>query len=174
MLESLPPVIGGNPRVLILGSMPGPEALKYGEYYKNKTNRLWKFLFRYFKREFTVNTPYAVRKKLAADNGIAFWDVIKSCERKDPISSEETASDGHITNVIPNLGIESLVKEHGISTILLNGGKAQREFKKHFRGLYNSGICKELKSTSSMTSCVISEADLYAEWKAALDSVFGY
>jgi len=48
ILRSFKPVVDENSRVLILGSMPGPEALRKRQYYGFDGNHFWKILPRLF------------------------------------------------------------------------------------------------------------------------------
>lgn len=50
-LNSFPPIIPKEPKVLILGSMPGKISLEKGEYYGNARNHFWPILFKLFKVE---------------------------------------------------------------------------------------------------------------------------
>jgi len=38
------PLVGANPRLAILGTLPGPDALAAGKYYANSANRFWRLM----------------------------------------------------------------------------------------------------------------------------------
>ena len=42
--QGLQPVVGDNPRTLILGSLPGDESILRQEYYGNPKNLFWKVI----------------------------------------------------------------------------------------------------------------------------------
>ena len=44
MIQSMPPLVGQDPKILILGSMPGKESLRQQQYYANPRNRFWQLL----------------------------------------------------------------------------------------------------------------------------------
>ena len=120
-LRCFAPLIGKNPKVLILGTMPGGTALKKQEYYGYEHNAFWKIIFEIFDTEFS--TDYKIRTKLLKDKGIALWDTIASCMR-------EGSSDTAIKNIVYN-DIESfLEKNTTIKAVFLNSKFAYEIFKK--------------------------------------------
>ncbi|MDD2565018.1 MAG: DNA-deoxyinosine glycosylase [Salinivirgaceae bacterium] len=133
----MPPIVGEDAKVLILGSMPGKVALQTQRYYNNKGNRFWSLLFGYFNTPIT--NDYEVRKDLVTKNGIALWDVLECCERGDT-SADKDIMDGEPIN------LEDFLKEKKIKAILLKGGKAHEEFQKHFKQF--SSLAIPLPSTS--------------------------
>ena len=68
---------------------------------------------------------FSVKCDLLLKNNIALWDMVHSGNR-------ESSLDSDIKNEIPN-DIEGLLNEYqGISTILLNGKKAEAIYKRYF------------------------------------------
>lgn len=110
------PIVDDESRFLILGTMPGPQSLKSGEYYASSNNSFWKIISALY----NDNKPFAsYEEKIEClhKNHIALWDVYKSCER-------EGALDKDIKNAVPN-DIEGFLEEHpSIETIIVNGQKA--------------------------------------------------
>ncbi|MCL1807401.1 MAG: DNA-deoxyinosine glycosylase, partial [Oscillospiraceae bacterium] len=43
--QFFPPLVGDNPRTLILGTFPSPLSRERGEYYGNPRNQFWRLLF---------------------------------------------------------------------------------------------------------------------------------
>lgn len=43
-IYAFPPLIGENPRILILGTMPGTQSLKEGQYYAHPQNQFWRLM----------------------------------------------------------------------------------------------------------------------------------
>jgi len=128
--------------------MPGQASLDAGEYYHNTGNHFWKFIFKYFDREFTDD--YDVRKEVIVGNGIALWDVLETCvrEKKD---GKKTSLDSMIKNGVFN-DIEGFVKEHSIKAIFVLGKTAQKLFDKKFLHLQLAITVEGLPSTSGLNS----------------------
>ena len=122
-LRSFKPFADKRSRILILGTMPGPVALKKQEYYGFAGNHFWKIIFQLF--GVTAPLTYAQKKKLLKQNGIALWDVFKSCERKGALDSAIRCM-GY--NDIPGL----LKKYPNIKTIFLNSRTAEKVFREKF------------------------------------------
>lgn len=121
--QSFAPIIPCNPRILILGSLPGDLSIAKDQYYAHPQNRFWKILFALFEKEFS--TDYNERITLLEGNQIALWDVCASAIRPGSM-------DTSITEVIPNPINQLLQDNPTIQTILFNGQKAQKLFDKYF------------------------------------------
>jgi TDG/mug DNA glycosylase family protein len=158
-VKCLPPVFGENPKVLILGSMPGGESLRTGQYYAYKHNRFWKVIFDYF--NLPVTGDYNEKQTVLKTNHIALWDTIKCCQRQD------SSLDSKITDVVPNDISEFLSENPSIDTIFLNGGKAKEIFKKNVKLTVKINV-KALPSTSPANAAKPYN-QIYREWKIALD-----
>ena len=124
VIKSFEPIIDDNSRVLILGTMPGPESLKKGEYYANPRNQFWKIIYRILNGRDEPPSDYEERIKILKKNGIALWDVLESCER-------EGAADSKINNGKPNDFKTRLRKTPNLKRIFFNGKKAEQCFKKY-------------------------------------------
>ncbi len=123
LLRSFKPAVGKNPKILILGTMPGPVALKVRQFYGFPGNHFWKIMADLF--GFPREMSYEQRIGILSRNGIALWDVFESCER-------EGALDADITCVTLN-DIPGLVKKHPtIRALFLNGGTAYSIYRKNF------------------------------------------
>jgi hypoxanthine-DNA glycosylase len=123
LLHSFPPIADARSRVLVLGTMPGPEALRRQEYYGFRGNHFWRIM-----RDLLAGgreLSYADKIELLRQNRIAAWDVLASCERIG-------AADSAISNAAPN-DIPALLARHpGIHTIFCNGTTSARLFARFF------------------------------------------
>lgn len=127
---SFPPVVDGESRVLVLGTMPGAESLRRGQYYGHGRNGFWTILFALYGLE--RPDGYAERIRFLHDRHIALWDMLDSCVRPG-------SADADISLPEPN-DIPALLREHpNIAAIFLNGNKAAALFKKYAAPRLKSG-----------------------------------
>jgi hypoxanthine-DNA glycosylase len=80
LLQGLPPVLGPDPRVLILGSFPGAVSLARAHYYAHPRNQFWPILGALLD-EPLVALSYPERLARLIDRRIALWDVLGACRR---------------------------------------------------------------------------------------------
>jgi hypoxanthine-DNA glycosylase len=76
----LPPVIGGEPRLLVLGSFPGEASLAQQRYYAHPRNQFWPIVGDLL-GEPLANMDYALRIERLIARGVALWDVLEACRR---------------------------------------------------------------------------------------------
>jgi len=86
LAHSFAPLAGNNPRVLILGTMPGQASLTAVEYYAHPRNAFWPILYSVFSGQDTDFTDahaiaYTRRVEFLKQQQLALWDVLASCER---------------------------------------------------------------------------------------------
>lgn len=123
LLRSFAPIADARSRVLVLGTMPGPEALRKQEYYGFKGNHFWRIMTDLLAPGRTLD--YGGKLALLRRNRIAAWDVLQSCTR-------EGAADSTIRATSPN-DIPGLLARHpGIHTIFCNGATSARLFARYF------------------------------------------
>lgn len=151
----LDPIIDDNARVLILGSMPGNESLRKGEYYAHPKNQFWKILFSIFDME--QKALYSAKVSFLKEKRIALWDVIKQCDR-------EGSADSKITNVCINELPSLLATYPQIKHLFFNGQKAFDIFNKEVKpGISSEITLKRLPSTSPANATISVEAKI-KEW----------
>ena len=80
-------------RILILGTMPSPESRRRGFFYSHPSNRFWRALAEILEAD--VPQTNEEKREFVLENGIALWDVLKSCDIVG-------ASDSSIRNAVPN------------------------------------------------------------------------
>jgi hypoxanthine-DNA glycosylase len=127
-LRSFKPVVDHRSRILILGTMPGPTALKKQEYYGFSGNQFWKIIAALLKAPQPL--AYAKKIRLLKKKGIALWDVFQSCERQGALDSAIQCTE---LNDIPEL----LKKYPNIKAIFLNSRTADSTFRKYFASSIN-------------------------------------
>lgn len=119
-IHSFPPIADPSARLLILGSMPGAESLRIGEYYAHPRNALWRILGDLLGAG--SNESYAMRCKRLASAKVALWDVLASCTRN---GSLDTA----IADASANDFATFLAAHPQITHVGFNGAKAETCFR---------------------------------------------
>ena len=151
-----PPVIGENPRILILGTFPSPMSRMKNEYYGNPRNRFWNIIFDLFSDE-SPCADYPVKTELLLQNKIALWDVIKTCEA-------DSALDSSIKNPVYNTDLPSLLADNRtIELVLFNGGNAYSFYRKGI-----GEIEKKVLPSTSPANARMSYAEKLETWKKLL------
>lgn len=113
-----PPLMCNEPRILILGTLPGIESLEHNEYYYSNSNRMWRVLSALYKGEHLW--IYEQKKQLLSKLHIILWDYYHSALR-------EGSSDKNLKDGIPNDIISFLKENLTIETIAINGfGKYEK------------------------------------------------
>jgi hypoxanthine-DNA glycosylase len=121
--RSFPPIADARARVLVLGTLPGEESLRRGEYYAHPRNLFWPIVFGLFNT--TPVADYAEKVAFVKARRIALWDV---CE----IGEREASADSTIRREQPN-AIDQLLDAHPlICSVAFNGTGAQRLHDRHF------------------------------------------
>ena len=109
--HTLAPVYDAHSRVLVLGSFPSPQSRETGFYYGHPQNRFWQVLAAVFGRP--VPASVEEKKTLLLENGVALFDVCRSCEIHG-------ASDASIRNAVPN-DLTPLLTASRITRVCCNG-----------------------------------------------------
>ena len=120
VIHPLEPIYNNNSKVLILGTMPSPVSRQQSFYYAHPQNRFWKVMFEMLGQPFSIEKEDRI--KLCLDNGIALWDVLKSC-------TIEGASDSSIKNAVPN-DLSVILGTADIKAIFTTGQTAGKLYKK--------------------------------------------
>jgi len=121
--RSFLPIVDTRARVLVLGTLPGEESLRRGQYYAHPRNLFWPIVFALFGA--TPVQDYAQRLAFAAARGIGLWDVCEMGER-------EASADATTRREQPN-AIDRLLDEHPlIRAVAFNGTGARQLYDRHF------------------------------------------
>ena len=124
MINSFPPFVNSQTKILILGTMPGIASLEKQEYYAHKRNHFWKIMYTLL-NNLPISEIFEEKIQLLQANNIGLWDVLENCERKGSL-------DIHIKNQKEN-DFETLFKEFpGVSKIIFNGKESHKYFLKKF------------------------------------------
>lgn len=120
-VHNIEPIFNNKSKILILGSFPSVKSRESEFFYGHPQNRFWRVVSMVCDRP----CPGTVdeKRKFLIESNIAVWDVIKSCDI-------EGSSDSSISDVTPN-DIAGILKETCIQKIFVNGGTANRMYKKY-------------------------------------------
>lgn len=122
-MSGLPPVVGPNAHVLILGSFPGVASLRAQQYYAHPYNQFWKILQALWPQHpLPGPEDYEQRCAWLLARGLGLWDVYASCER-----------DGSLDSAIRNAEVNDFasLKAHcpQLQLIVHNGGESYKHAK---------------------------------------------
>lgn len=146
--ESLAAYVPEDPRILVLGTMPGQQSLRLHQYYANPANRFWKIIAEAAGKPLPI--VYSDRLKLLDQLHVALWDVYASAERKGSLDSK-------IANKKRN-DIQSLVKANpSINKILFNGNKAYEES-------LDYGCVNVAMPSTSPANTHLTQEELFSKW----------
>ena len=121
--RSFPPIIAARARALVLGTLPGEESLRRGEYYAHPRNLFWPIIFALF--DAVPSADYAERLSFVKAHRIGLWDV---CE----VGERDASADSTIRRERPNT-IDQLLDAHPlIRAVAFNGSGARRLYDRHF------------------------------------------
>ena len=154
---SFEPVADENSRILILGTMPSVKSLEAAFYYAHPRNAFWPMMAEIFGRP--LPETIGEKKKLILQNGIALWDVAKSCVR-------EGSLDSAMRDVELNDFEAFFVRYPGIEKVLLNGGTAWNLYRRLPKDIAGGRVCVKMPSTSPAYTMKYEKK--LAEWKAEL------
>ena len=121
LAHGFPPLATSRATRLILGSMPGADSLRAGQYYAHPRNAFWRIMGELFGADPSLS--YAARARKLGAAGIAVWDVIASCSRPGSL-------DAHIdrASVTPNDFASFLAIHRSITHVYFNGAAAEQLF----------------------------------------------
>ena len=159
-IQSFKSFVDKKSKILILGTIPGPEALRRQEYYGFPGNHFWKIIFKLFNIQKPLS--YKEKKKLLKKHGIALWDVFQSCERDGALDS---AIRNHKVNDIHGL----LKKYPNIKNIFFNSRTSEKIFQKKFPD-FDEIPTQYLPSTSPAHASLSLQKKMKA-WSVILKSV---
>ena len=160
MLNALPPLVGVDTRLLILGSFPGVASLRAQQYYGHPQNHFWRILQAIWPSSAgnTGAISYQIRSEWLLSKKLGLWDVYASCER-------EGSLDSNIRHAVRNdfSGLRQLCPQ--LEAIAHNGGESF----KHVRHSSALGLpVYRLPSTSPANASWSFERKL-AAWRGVFE-----
>ncbi len=115
------PIYDKYSKVLILGSFPSVKSRETAFYYGHPSNRFWKVTAAVM--GCAVPETAEEKKAFLLQNGIAVWDVIRSCKI-------EGSSDSSIKDAVPN-DFGEILRHSSITHIFANGALAAKIYNDH-------------------------------------------
>jgi hypoxanthine-DNA glycosylase len=123
LAASFPPIEQRDARVLVLGSLPGPESLRRQEYYAHSRNAFWRIMTDLC--SWPSDLTYAARTAGLTRAGVALWDVCGSAFRA-----------GALDVAIQNSSIKTndfaafLTAHRSLGLICFNGTRAEAIYRR--------------------------------------------
>ena len=163
-VQSFPPIVSPQSKLLILGSMPGEASLKAGQYYAHPRNAFWHIMGELFGAG--PSLPYQERVAILKSVGVALWDSLQACIRPGSLDAsikEEVAND------FPTL----FAKYPNITHVFFNGSKAERSFLRHAKPTLSEDrhVFARLPSTSPAHAAMRLESKVQA-WSVVKKVLF--
>ena len=118
MLVGMPPVIGRQTRLVVLGSFPGAASLAAGQYYAHPRNQFWPIVGELLGEDLPA-LPYRQRLARLRQRGLGLWDVYARCRREGSLDS---AIEDAVLNDLASLRLRA----PGLRAVAHNGGESAR------------------------------------------------
>ena len=132
--SGFPPILGPDPRVLVLGSLPSVKSVELSQYYGHPRNAFWPIMDGLFGAGRSL--PYDERKQILVENRVAVWDVLASSVRP---GSMDAAIDS--ASAKPNDFSNLFAVHRCIHSVFFNGQAAAK--------LFNSLVAPTLENRSN-------------------------
>lgn len=159
--QGFKPLLGLEPKVLILGTMPSVQSLKSQEYYGHPRNAFWWIMSELC--QFDSNLSYSEKVKAILKSKIAVWDVIASCHRPGSLDSKIDQD-----TVTPNNLVSIFQQTPSFKLIAFNGQAAEKLFRKFIDETVWQGETLVLPSTSPANAAITKEQKL-KRWEKIKD-----
>ena len=161
-IHSFAPIEVPRARILILGSMPGAESLRKGEYYAHPRNLFWRLLGTMC--DFNAAMPYAERVEALGAAKISVWDVLQSCTRNGSMDADIDKS-----SIVPNDFNAFFKRQSNITHVFFNGSTAESIYRrKVLPGLSTRLIHYARLPSTSPAHASMSFEEKLAAWRAIL------
>jgi hypoxanthine-DNA glycosylase len=117
-LDGLPPVIGRNTRLVVLGSFPSVASLRARQYYAHPRNHFWPILSALWGVDLGA-LSYRARIAHVRSRGLGIWDIYASCRRVGSL-------DASIDDAQPNDLASLRRRAPQLQAVAHNGGESAR------------------------------------------------
>ena len=158
LLHGLPPIVGAEPTVLVLGNMPSVLSLTRSQYYGNPRNAFWRICAAIY--GFDPDAPYEQRTAELIRHGIAVWDVLRSCRR---IGSLDSAVERD--SMVPNDFGAFLTANPRIGLLVFNGAAAEANYRRLVR---DAPAVPAVRLPSTSPAHTMRFTDKLAHWRSVL------
>ena len=146
-------------RILVLGSMPSVTSLEKQQYYGHPRNVFWRIMAALFNDAKPLD--YQQGQLLLQAEGIAVWDVLKSCIRQGSLDSAIDKNSMEINDFVSFFSVFNQLRY-----VFFNGGTAESLYKKRVYPLlpieYKALNYTKLPSTSPAYAAMSFEDKLVA------------
>jgi hypoxanthine-DNA glycosylase len=158
LLHGLPPIIDDGAQSLILGNMPSVMSLGAHAYYANPRNAFWRIMGEIC--GFDAAQPYDDRAAALTANGVAVWDVLRSCRRVGSLDSA-VEPDSMVANDFGQL----FERHPQITRVFFNGAAAEKNFN---RLVHVTPDLQYRRLPSTSPAQTMRYADKLAAWREAI------
>lgn len=156
-----PPLLGPQPRVLILGTLPGTASLDSNAYYAHARNAFWPILGAII--GFAPDAGYDSRVNAVTAAGCAVWDVLQSARRAG--SLDANIRDAHANDIAALLTANT-----SIDAIVFNGQGAANLYRRFVLPNLSGAQCAIAAQTLPSTSPALTHPfdSKLSRWRACL------
>lgn len=119
MSAGFPPILGREPRALVLGTLPSRRSLEKQEYYGHPRNAFWEIM----NSLLGASGSYAERCRYLEEAGIAVWDVLARSVRPGSMDA-----DIDLATAKSNPLAELVGANDSLVLVCFNGRKARQLF----------------------------------------------
>jgi hypoxanthine-DNA glycosylase len=164
LVHSFEPIVGRDPRIVILGSMPGVVSLQAVQYYANPRNAFWAIIAELFGID--IDCSYESRIAQISQIPLILWDTLKACHREGSLDSKILRQQIEANDIA---GL--VVKHRELRVIAFNGAASEKYFnqlERHRLPVDHNIELIKLPSTSPANASMKFEQKL-AAWRNLLD-----
>jgi len=160
--RGFPPVIGREPRVLILGSLPGQASLAARQYYAQVQNAFWPIMGEICGARSELD--YVARLEALKRAGVALWDVLHEAARPGSLDSSIVVGTQTVNDIA-----RLIARHRSIGLVAFNGQKAAEVFRRNIEATLTRTDFAQvtLPSTSPAYASLRRSAKL-ARWRRVL------
>lgn len=129
----LPPVVGDDPTVLILGSLPSVQSIELQQYYAFQGNLFWTLMGQIVAAGRALPYPDRIERLRAC--GIALWDSLAAAERVGSQDSKIVPTSAQAND------FAAFFQQHpGLQLVAFNGQTAHKYFQRFVAAATNDAV----------------------------------